>query len=101
MIEQGSRPRSVWTQFSLRTLLTVMLIVATFFAGKVSVRRELERLKAAELEWRGQYFDERVRREDAVGELVVTKENLRAAHGSIDGAFTEIERLKKELARRE
>lgn len=97
MIEQGSRPKSGWMQFSLRTLLTVTLIVATFFAGRVSVRQELERLKAAELEWHGKYVDEQVRLQDAHGQLVHTKEQLRAAHGGIDGAVTKIELLEIEL----
>ena len=36
-----------WMQFSLRTLLTLMLVVAAFFAGRMPVQRELERLEGA------------------------------------------------------
>jgi hypothetical protein len=84
-------------QFSLRTLLIVMLIVATFFAGRMSVRRELERLKAAELEWHGKYLEEHIRGEDAQGKLVQTKEQLRAAGGTVDGMVTKILHLEREL----
>jgi len=97
MIEQDGKSGRGWMQFSLRTLLTVMLIAATFFAGRVSVRRELERLRAAELEWHGKYVEEHVRWEDAQGKLVHTKEQLRAAGGTIDGMVTKILRLEREL----
>jgi hypothetical protein len=42
--------RQPWLQFSLRTLLIVMLMVASFFGGRVSLQRELNHLRAVELD---------------------------------------------------
>jgi hypothetical protein len=42
--------RRPWLQFSLRTLLFAMLAVAAFFAGRMSLRPELERAEAVQLE---------------------------------------------------
>ena len=44
--------RRPWLQFSLRSLLLVMLAVASFFAGRMSLRRELDRARAVEAEAR-------------------------------------------------
>jgi hypothetical protein len=44
--------RRPWLQFSLRSLLLVMLVVASFFAGRMSLRPEVERIRALELEAR-------------------------------------------------
>lgn len=100
MIERSSRSRRRWTQFSLRTLLTIMLVVAAFLAGRVSVRPELERLRAAELEAIGQFHEEQVARQDAEGELWAAKEKLRTWSARLELPNT-IERLKKESARPE
>jgi hypothetical protein len=44
--------RRPWLQFSLRSLLLLMLIVASFFAGRMSLKRELDRARAVEEEAR-------------------------------------------------
>lgn len=77
MIEQGNGSKRRWTQFSLRALLTIMLVVAAFFAGRVSVRPELERLRAAELEATGQLLEEQIARQDAEGARIVAEERVR------------------------
>ena len=37
-----------WMQFSLRSLLVLMLVVAAFFAGRMSLQQELTRARALE-----------------------------------------------------
>ena len=46
------RSRRPWLQFSLRSLLLLMLVTASFFAGRMSLKRELERVRAVEAEAR-------------------------------------------------
>ena len=53
MVEWYSKSRCRWLQFSLRSLLAIMLIVAAFLAGRISVQPELERLRTAVLEVHG------------------------------------------------
>ncbi|MDB4516271.1 hypothetical protein N9089_01585 [Crocinitomicaceae bacterium] len=77
MTDQGSIPRRRWTQSSLRTLLTITLVVAAFFAGRVSVRPELERLRAAELKAIGQLLEAQIARQDAEGARIVAEERVR------------------------
>jgi hypothetical protein len=40
--------RRPWLQFSLRSLLFLTLVVASFFAGRMSLQRELNRTRALE-----------------------------------------------------
>jgi len=101
MVDHGSRPRRRWTQFSLRSLLIFTLVVASFLAGRLSVQRELERARVAERAAVGQCLDERIRREETVGKLAAATERIKTLYGSLDGAFTKIERLEEELARQE
>jgi hypothetical protein len=42
--------RRPWLQFSLRTLLIAMLMVASFFGGRISLQRELNELRAVKLD---------------------------------------------------
>jgi hypothetical protein len=98
MIKQVSSPRHRWTQFSLRTLLTIMLVAAAFLAGRTSVQPELERLKAAERDAVGQCVQERVKLMDAVGARIVAEERLRIARVQASEA---IRRLQEKLERRE
>jgi hypothetical protein len=44
--DHSPRPRRRWFQLSLRTLLLFMVLVCTFFAGRASRDRELNRLRA-------------------------------------------------------
>lgn len=99
MVDQGKRLRRRWTQFSLRSSLILMLVVASFLAGRVSVQRELTRVKAAEREAVNQCLVERIRLEETMGKLADATERVKALYGSLDGAFTKIERLEEELAR--
>ena len=101
MVDHGKRSRSRWTQFSLRTLLIITLVVASFLAGRLSVQRELERARVAEREAAGQYLLERIRRQEAMGELADATQRIKALFGQLDGAYTKIERLEEALARRE
>ena len=101
MVDHGKRSRRRWTQFSLRTLLIITLVVASFLAGRLSVQRELERARVAEREAVGQCLDERIRREETDGKLADATERIKALYGSLDGAYTKIERLEEELARHE
>ena len=101
MVDHGKRSRKRWTQFSLRNLLILTLVVASFLAGRLSVQRELERVRVAERDAVNQCLVERIRREETMGKLARATEQVKALHGSLDGAFTVIERLEKELARQE
>ncbi len=87
MTEQGSILRRRRTQFSLRTLLTIMLVVAAFFAGRVSVLPELERLRAAELEATGQLLEEQIARQDAEGARIVAEERVRVVEAQASAAI--------------
>ena len=40
--------RRPWMQFSLRSLLVLMLVVAAFFAGRMSLQQELTRARELE-----------------------------------------------------
>jgi hypothetical protein len=42
MSEKKTRTKRRRTQFSLRTLLTLMLVAPAFFAGRMPVQRELD-----------------------------------------------------------
>jgi hypothetical protein len=42
--------RRGWLQFSLRSLLLVMLMVSCFFAGRMSLQRQLNQARAVEAE---------------------------------------------------
>lgn len=101
MVDHGKRPLRRWTQFSLRSLLILTLVVASFLAGRLSVQRELERARVAERDAVGKYHDERIRLEETMGKLAESTERVKALHGSLDGAYTKIERLEEELARQE
>jgi hypothetical protein len=50
MTKQPSRRPCL--QFSLRSLLLVMLVTAAFFGGRMSLRPELERMRLVEVETR-------------------------------------------------
>ncbi len=101
MVDHGKRSRRRWTQFSLRNLLILTLVVASFLAGRVSVQRELERARVAEREAVDQCLVERIRRVETMGKLAEATERVKALYGSLDGAFTQIERLEEELAGQE
>ena len=101
MVDHGKRPLRRWTQFSLRSLLILTLVVASFLAGRLSVQRELERARVAERDAVGQCLLERIRLEETMGKLAESTERVKALYGSLDGAYTKIERLEEELARQE
>jgi len=99
MVDHGKRSLRRWTQFSLRNLLTLMLVVASFLAGRVSVQRELERVRRAEREAANQCLVERIRLKETMGKLAVATERVKVLWGQLDGAATEIQRLEEELAK--
>jgi hypothetical protein len=101
MIEQGARSKRRWTQFSLRTLLTIMLVVAAFLAGRMSVQPELEMLKAAEKEAIKKREMERVAREKAVNALRRAETALRIEREQREKAAEARRRLEGEMRRRE
>ncbi|MDB4516277.1 hypothetical protein N9089_01615 [Crocinitomicaceae bacterium] len=101
MVDHGRRLRRRWTQFSLRSLLILTLVVASFLAGRLSLQRELERARVAERDAVGKYHDVRIRLRDTMGKLAESTERVRALYGSLDGAYTKKERLEEELARQE
>jgi len=78
-----------------------MLVVATFFAGRISVQRELERLRTAQRKAIRECLEERLAREETYGRLQMAQENLKAAYGGNDGLATVITRLRNELARQQ
>ena len=84
MVDQGETSRRRWTQFSLRGLLILMLVVASFLAGRVSVQRELKRLKAAEGKAVHECLVESIRLKETMGELVYMTKEVEALCGQLD-----------------
>jgi len=101
MIEQGDRARRRWTQFSLRTLLTLTLVVAAFFAGRMPVQRELERLRVIEKEAIKQREMELVARKEAEKALMQAERALRMAEQQREMAAEAKCRLEEEAVRQE
>ena len=60
-----------------------------------------ERVRRAERDAVHQGLLERIRLEETVGRLAKATEEVKALYGQLDGAYTKIHRLEKELARRE
>ena len=101
MIERVSRSKRHWAQFSLRTLLTVMLVVAAFLGGRMSVQPELERLRAAEEEAIKKREMERVARERAVEALRRAETALRMEREQREKTAEARRRLEEEMRCRE
>jgi hypothetical protein len=84
MDEQSPKPPSRrWLQFSLRTLLIVMLVVAAYFGGRIPVLRELEATKekmaAVEKTAQEAMMQSLVAREQAEAQRLVAEQQLQIA----------------------
>ncbi len=101
MIERDSRSKRRWTQFSLRTLLTIMLVVAAFLGGRMSVQPELERLRAAEKEAIKKREMEHVAREEAEEALRHAETALRMEKEQREKAAEARRQLEEEMRCRE
>jgi len=101
MIEQESKSSRRWMQFSLRSLLTIMLVVAAFLAGRMPVQRELERLRAIEKDAIKQREMELVAREQAEKALMQAERALRMAEQQRELAADATRRLEEEAVRQE
>ncbi len=73
-----TRNRS-WMQWSLRSILMLMLLVSTFFAGRMSLRREVERLQHENAVINEQAAKERARAEKAAAQAALAQQNANIA----------------------
>lgn len=87
---EGNRSRGRWMQFSLRTLLTLMLVVAAFLAGRMPVQRELERLRAIEKDAIKQREMELKARREAEKALMQAKRALSSPEAGLHSSHEEL-----------
>ena len=73
----GKEPGRRWYQFGIKTLLLVTLLVASFFSGRATQQRDLDRLRA--LAERAQAIAEQSRAEAERARFVAEQQRVEAA----------------------